>query len=205
MIYRYFFSIRCPLVVLLCVAFASHGLAQGTASAPAAASANPAWAALQKPGSIVLLRHALAPGVGDPPGFVLGDCSTQRNLNDEGREQARRIGQTLAQRGVRAHAVWHSQWCRTAETAQLLGLAYSATPRTPQPSFNSFFGTSGVEPAQTAAARKLLLDWQGPGTLVVVTHQVNITALTGVVPQSGEGVVLLREGGKLVVKGAVLP
>ena len=189
--------------LLLACLLGFSALAGASDAALKAAAAG--WTALQKPGSILLLRHALAPGVGDPPGFVLGDCTTQRNLSEEGREQARRIGQTLAQRGVRVQAVWHSQWCRTAETAQWLGLAYAAAPRTPQPSLNSFFGTNGVEPAQTAAARKLLLEWQGPGTLVVVTHQVNITALTGAATQSGEGVVLAREGGKLVVKGAVLP
>lgn len=164
-----------------------------------------AWAALKAPGAIVLFRHALAPGGGDPPGLVLGDCATQRNLSTEGREQARRMGNVLRQRGVAVGAVWHSQWCRTQQTAQLA----FADPAVPVPqaqqAFNSFFASPRAEVAQSEQARRLLLEWRGPGTLVVVTHQVNITALTGVVPQSGEGVVLHQNAGALRVQGRVLP
>jgi len=164
-----------------------------------------AWAALKAPGAIVLFRHALAPGGGDPPGLVLGDCATQRNLSTEGREQARRMGDVLRQRGVVVGAVWHSQWCRTQHTAQLA----FADPAGPLPqaeqAFNSFFENPQAESAQSEQARRLLLGWRGPGTLVVVTHQVNITALTGVVPQSGEGVVLRQKAGALRVQGKVLP
>jgi hypothetical protein len=79
-----------------------------------------------------------------------------------------------------------SQWCRTRETAAL------AFPGQVQDDarFNSFFADRTSEPAQTAAALATLQRWQGPGALVVVTHQVNITALTGVFPTSGEGVVV---------------
>lgn len=164
-----------------------------------------AWAALKKPGAIVLFRHALAPGGGDPPGFKASDCSTQRNLSDEGRQQAQRIGQALRERGVAVQAVWHSAWCRTRDTAQLAFPALQAPALRPEPAFNSFFGDRSSEPAQTAAARKLLLAWRGPGALVVVTHQVNITALTEVFSQSGEGTVLLREGQKLRVAGRIQP
>jgi phosphohistidine phosphatase SixA len=164
-----------------------------------------AWAALKKPGAIVLFRHALAPGGGDPPGYKAGDCSTQRNLSDEGRQQAQRIGQALRERGVAVQAVWHSAWCRTRDTAQLALPELQASAMRAEPAFNSFFGDRSKEPAQTAAARKLLLAWRGPGSLAVFTHQVNITQLTEIFPQSGEGVVLQREGGKLVIKGRVLP
>lgn len=75
----------------------------------------------------------------------------------------------------------------------------------PEPAFNSFFGSPGIETLQTSEARRLLLGWNGPGTLVVATHQVNITALAGVVPQSGEGVVLQPDGAMLFVKDTVLP
>jgi phosphohistidine phosphatase SixA len=164
-----------------------------------------AWAALKKPGAMVLFRHALAPGGGDPPGFKAGDCSTQRNLSEEGRQQARRIGQTLRERGVAVQEVWHSAWCRTRDTAQLAFPSMQAPVLRPEPAFNSFFGDRSSEPAQTAAARKLLLAWRGPGALVVVTHQVNISALTEVFPQSGEGMVLLREGQQLRLAGRILP
>jgi phosphohistidine phosphatase SixA len=162
------------------------------------------WQALKAPGSIVLFRHALAPGGGDPAGFVAGDCSTQRNLGEEGRQQAKRLGDTLRHNGVNVTAVWHSAWCRTRDTAQLAFPHLAAPLLRAEPAFNSFFGNPSDEPAQTAAARQLLLGWRGPGTLIVVTHQVNITALTGIVPQSGEGVVLQLEGTQLVTKGRVL-
>jgi phosphohistidine phosphatase SixA len=160
--------------------------------------ATAAWAALRS-GSIVLFRHANAPGVGDPPGFQLDDCSTQRNLDDAGRAQARALGDNFRSRGITVGEVRTSQWCRTRETAQL---AFPGRPLD-EPLFNSFFAQSEREPAQTAGARKLLLSWKGPGVLVVVTHQVNITAITGITPASGEGVVLKRTGSKLNVLGRI--
>lgn len=140
-----------------------------------------------KDGSIVLFRHAEAPGVGDPPGFKLNDCSTQRNLDDTGRAQARRIGAQIRAQGVRVGAVRSSQWCRTRETARL---AFPQQDVHDDPDFNSFFGDSAGGAEQSARALATLRQWRGPGTLVVVTHQVNITALTGIVPGSGEGVVV---------------
>ena len=158
------------------------------------------WQALQA-GTVVLFRHALAPGVGDPPTFRLNDCSTQRNLSEEGREQARRLGQAFQARGIRVGAVWSSQWCRTRDTADL------AFPkrRLDQRAFNSFFGQADASAEQTRAAQALLASWRGPGVLVVVTHQVNITGLTGVVPASGEGVVVLPNAQGLQVLGRVTP
>lgn len=159
-----------------------------------------AWAALQE-GSILLLRHANAPGVGDPRGFRLGDCRTQRNLDESGRAQARRIGEQFRQRGVKVGAVMSSQWCRARETAEL---AFPGSVRD-EPSFNSFFGDASAEATQTAEAQATLQRWRGPGVLVVVTHQVNITALTGVVPGSGEGVVLRASGQGLAVVARLHP
>jgi phosphohistidine phosphatase SixA len=177
-----------------------------SAALPAfAQSDEAAWVALKAPASIVLFRHALAPGGGDPPGFKAGDCSTQRNLSEEGQLQAKRIGQTLRERGVKVQAVWHSAWCRTRDTAQLAFPDLQGPAMRPEPAFNSFFTDRSREPAQSAAARKLLLAWRGPDALVIVTHQVNITQLTEIFPQSGEGVVLKREGGKLVIKGRIQP
>lgn len=139
------------------------------------------------------MRHALAPGGGDPPQFKLGDCATQRNLNQAGREQAQRIGREFADRGVDVGAVWSSQWCRTRETADL---AFPGK-RQDSPAFNSFFGRPEAQPEQTRAALAQLQSWRGPGVLVVITHQVNITALTGVVPESGSGVVVQPHAGGL--------
>ena len=177
---------------------------------PCSAMAQPddaqAWAALRQ-GGIVLLRHANAPGVGDPAGMVRGDCATQRNLDAAGRAQAHRIGERFATAGVAVGAVWTSQWCRTRETAQLLLAGATkpgaAVPLKDEPAFNSFFGDAASAPVQTAAAARLLRGWRGPGTLVVSTHQVNITALTGLALASGEGIVVRFDANqeRLVVLG----
>lgn len=170
------------------------GLA-GQAQAAEPGTAQAAWQALSRDGAIVLLRHAYAPGVGDPPGMRIGDCATQRNLDESGREQARRIGQAFRERGVRIRAVLTSQWCRTRDTAQEAFGALAPGALRDQPAFNSWFGGLGDPQRQTAQAREILRRWQGPGVLVVVTHQVNITALTGQVPASGEGVVVRPAAG----------
>lgn len=146
-----------------------------------------AWPELAKPGAIVLFRHATAPGVGDPAGFKLEDCATQRNLDAQGRDEARRLGEQFRTRKIAVGAVLSSQWCRTRETARL---AFGSQARD-EPAFNSFFQESSqVRDTQTAQARAVLARWRGPGALVVVTHQVNITALTGVGASSAEGVVV---------------
>lgn len=167
---------------------------------PAPASEAAAWAALRA-GGVVVFRHAIAPGVGDPAGFKLGDCGTQRNLDAAGRAQAARIGAAFRRENVAVGEVLSSRWCRATETAEL---AFPGKV-TPAPAFDSFFQDRADEPEQTAAARRLLLAWKGPGALVVVSHQVNITALTGVVPASGEGVVLVPEGDKLREAGRIRP
>jgi phosphohistidine phosphatase SixA len=161
-----------------------------------------AWAALQR-GAIVVFRHTIAPGGGDPPGWVIGDCTTQRNLDAAGRQQAKSIGDRLRAQNVMVSAVWASQWCRTRETAQI---AFPAGPAIQdQSAFNSFFEDRSREPAQTAQARRQLLGWRGSGALVIVSHQVNIAALTGVSPEPGEGVVLERSGTRLNVVGRIKP
>ncbi|MFT7115447.1 MAG: phosphohistidine phosphatase SixA [Rhodoferax sp.] len=161
------------------------------------------WSALQS-GTIVLFRHAIAPGTGDPANFKRGDCSTQRNLDASGQAQARRIGEQFRAQQVSVQKVLTSQWCRAQETAQL------AFPDRVQesPVFNSFFGKANRNSAQseqTAAALEIFRQWKGPGVLAVVTHQVNITALTGIYPASGEGVIVQTQAGALVVLGRVQP
>jgi len=162
------------------------------------------WSALARPGAIVLIRHAYAPGVGDPPGMRLDDCATQRNLNDQGRAQARRLGERLRQRGIRVDAVLYSPWCRTRETAQLL--LTGPTPRA-EAAFGSFFAGQGDPDRQTAAAREILRQWRGPGALVVVTHQVNVQGLTGISPSTAEGLVVSVPAGNgpLQVLGRIDP
>jgi phosphohistidine phosphatase SixA len=152
----------------------------------------------------VLFRHATAPGVGDPAGFKLDDCATQRNLGEQGRAEARRLGALFREKKVQVGAVLTSQWCRTRETARL---AFGEQLPRDEPVFNSFFSQSPAQrDAQTARARDLIARWKGPGTLVVVTHQVNITALTGIGAASAQGVVLRANGaGEPKVVGTIEP
>lgn len=159
-------------------------------------------AQIAKPGHIVLMRHALAPGTGDPSNFTLGDCATQRNLSEAGRRQARRTGEFLRGAGVRAARVFSSEWCRCLETARLLDLG----PVEPLPALNSFFEERASGPAQTRELRAEIAEMDLSRPVVMVTHQVNITALTRVFPSSGEMVVLKRKGdGTIEVLGTIEP
>jgi phosphohistidine phosphatase SixA len=167
---------------------------------PLRASESAAWAALRTDG-VVLFRHSNAPGTGDPARFKLGDCTTQRNLDEAGRQQARRIGAAFQQQGIVVGLVLTSRWCRAQDTANL---AFPGKVQL-EPTFDSFFDDRARGPAQTASARGILTNWNGPGALVITTHQVNITALTGIVPASGEGVVLVRDGNALRIAGRIRP
>jgi phosphohistidine phosphatase SixA len=150
-----------------------------------AAPLGTAWDTMRAGGQVALVRHADAPGVGDPESFALGDCSTQRNLSDGGRAQAARIGAAFRKQQIAVDQVLTSGWCRCVETATLaFGTAEVWSP------LNSFFRDDSSGAAQTAEVRTRVADWTGPGTLVLVTHQVNVTALTDIFPASGEIVVL---------------
>ncbi|CAN5920324.1 hypothetical protein BH11PSE8_BH11PSE8_36570 [soil metagenome] len=172
----------------------------GALGATVHAEPEAAWEPLRD-GSVILFRHAMAPGGGDPPGATLNDCRTQRNLDEAGRAQARNIGAAFRARGVDVGSVLTSQWCRTRETA---ALAFPGRGRD-DVRFNSFFGDASKEVPQTEAALAMLSQWRGPGVLVVVTHQVNITALTGIVPSSGEGVIVRPKGQGIDVLGRLQP
>jgi phosphohistidine phosphatase SixA len=177
-----------------------RALAVAVLLAGGAAQAQSDWAAVTD-GTIVLFRHANAPGIGDPDHFKLNDCSTQRNLDDAGRQQARTLGAQFRARNIAVAHVLTSQWCRTRETAQL---AFPGVP-VDAPAFNSFFGDRSTSEAQTAQALRTLTAWRGPGVLVVVTHQVNISALTDVGSGSAEGIIVKPVGDRLQVLGRVQP
>ncbi len=156
------------------------------------------WEALEEPGAFAIMRHALAPGTGDPAEFEIGRCETQRNLDDRGRRQAHEIGAAFRERGISFDAVWTSEWCRCAETAELLGLGEVEKV----PALNSFFGNRSQGPEQTRRTLELI-EARG-GRPMLVTHQVNITALTGDFPRSGEVFVVRRAGDRLDVIGKIL-
>jgi phosphohistidine phosphatase SixA len=160
------------------------------AAPPVARADEPAWSALAAGGHILFLRHAATDaGIGDPPEFRLGDCSTQRNLSADGRAQARAFGERLAARGIAIGAVLSSRWCRCLDTARL---AFGRVET--WAALDSFFGDRTTEPERTREVLERAKRWQGPGTLVMVTHQVNISAATGESIAMGEGVVVDRAG-----------
>lgn len=166
---------------------------------PALADDAALWAGLRSGELIVLIRHAEAPGVGDPAGFKLGDCTTQRNLSDQGRRQAKDAGAMLRSKGVAQATVYSSQWCRCLDTAGALAIGAVVQ----QPALNSFFEEPQRDRAQTEALHRLIRERPQGVPLIMVTHQVNITALSGVYPQSGEIVVLRPEASGLTVVGRV--
>jgi phosphohistidine phosphatase SixA len=139
-------------------------------------------------GYVLLMRHALAPGVGDPENFNVNDCSTQRNLNEEGRQDARDIGQWLQRREVKILRVESSRWCRAKETAQLLNIGKVR----PNRNLDSLFEETNLEShPQTANIKKRIQNHRNArGLLVFVGHFVNFQAVAGVSLDSGEGVLI---------------
>jgi broad specificity phosphatase PhoE len=148
-------------------------------------------AALREGSVALLLRHAITdPGVGDPPGFRLDTCSTQRQLSAEGRTQARRIGAWFTARNLRPARVRSSAWCRCLDTGTL---AFGQVE--PWPALNSFFGDRSVEARQSELMRTALATI-APGRFEAwVTHQVNITAFTGESVAMGEAWVVRAQPG----------
>ena len=150
---------------------------------------------------VVLFRHVIAPGTGDPADFQLDDCSTQRNLSDAGRQQAMEIGEAFRDRNIPVVEVLSSQWCRCLETAELMEIA----PVEPFSMLNSFFRDRSTAETQTAQVKDYIAaNEASSGVIVMVTHQVNITALSDIFPQSGSAVVMQSNDGQLEVLGQLL-
>ncbi len=134
---------------------------------------------------VLLMRHALAPGVGDPAGYQLDNCKSQRNLDAQGRAQAQRIGQWLKSQGVRDALVFSSAWCRCKETAEKLGLG---TP-VHEAALNSFFDDMRQGPQSNAKLQKFIetqLKSKNSKALILVTHHVNIAEFMGENVGSGD-------------------
>jgi phosphohistidine phosphatase SixA len=139
-------------------------------------------------GYVLLMRHALAPGVGDPPNLKVGDCSTQRNLNEEGRTQAREMGQWLQRREIKILRVESSRWCRAKETAKLLNLGKVR----PNKYLDSLFQETNLNShPHTANIKKRIINHRNTrGLLVFVGHFVNFQAVAQTSLDSGEGVLV---------------
>lgn len=167
-------------------------LAAALGIAPTARASDTAWQALAAGGCALLLRHAQTdPGVGDPPGFRLDVCSTQRNLSEAGREQARALGAALRTRGIAFDEVLSSQWCRCLDTARLVAPQPAVRPFAP---LNSTFNDRVRAPDQRDAVRRYLQGLAAPRRALLVTHQVNVSALTGEAVAMGEGLVVRARG-----------
>ena len=144
-------------------------------------------ARLKTGGHILMIRHALAPGGGDPKNFTIGDCSTQRNLNETGRTQARNIGNWLRSKGVASVRVYSSQWCRCLETAKLMNLGSVKE----LPALNSFYERMQDREPNISALKDFISRQPMDGELIVfVTHFVTIGAIAGESVSSGTGVML---------------
>jgi phosphohistidine phosphatase SixA len=174
--------------------------------ATAVAKDQAVWNALRKGSHVLLMRHARAPGTFDPPEFQLGVCSTQRNLNDEGRLQAKQIGELVRAMNVRIGPVLSSQWCRCIETAQL---AFGAGKVTPYPALNSPTQLGAEQrQANTLAVRQLIAQLTTERNArqpsqVFVTHMFNIQDITGESVAEGEMLAVRYEGQALRVVGRI--
>ncbi len=165
-----------------------------TAQSTSRAQLLAAW----RQGGVLLIRHAATEsGLGDPPGFVIGQCRTQRNLSEEGRQASRAFGAWLQSHNFKPDAVRSSQWCRCQDTARLAFGAYEDWT-----ALNSTFAGQGDPVAQQQALRERLSALPAGRTEVWVTHQVNMTGLTGAYPEMGEGF-LVDAQGRLKARGRV--
>ena len=149
------------------------------------------WSLLKSGGKVVLMRHAVTtPGAVDPEGMVLNDCSTQRNLTDEGRAHARRIGETVRARGVIVTHVLSSPWCRCLDTGRLV---FGSNPEV-STALSNLFGQSDPKGRQIERLRELISSRPVSGNTVLVSHGSTIQAVTGASPAPGEMIVITPHG-----------
>ncbi len=160
-----------------------------------------AWQLLRDGKAVLLMRHALAPGVGDPANFKLGDCTTQRNLSAEGRAQANAWNTYLIKNGITRARIFSSQWCRTLDTARTINMGTVE----PLVALNSFYEGHFNEAELVPAARKFANELEPGLPIILVSHQVNIQALSGIFPASNEAVIValpLNEKPRVIAKVA---
>ena len=158
------------LIILICLVFSSWAQASDMREALEQSGAN-----------VVFMRHALAPGYGDPDNFKVGDCSTQRNLNDAGRRQAAAIGREFRNNNIVFDRILSSQWCRCQETAHYLGIGAWAEFT----GLNSFFQGYADKQQTVQFLEEKLSTIPLDHLVLMVTHQVVISEITGYAPASG--------------------
>lgn len=167
------------------------------------AAGNDVWALLGQGGYVLLVRHAATePGLADPPGFRLEDCATQRNLSPAGRAQALQFGKQLRDANIVVAEVLSSRWCRCLDTARLIAGGNAGVK--PWPALDSLFDDREGAALRTGEVLRTV-GQPRVGNVLLVTHQANITALTGEIPRMGEVVVARGNGGRLEVVGRIVP
>ena len=141
---------------------------------------------LKEGGKLVFIRHALAPGGGDPENFKISDCSTQRNLNQIGIEQSKKIGSFFTENKIPIDQVLSSEWCRCKDTAKYAFKNYETFN-----ALNSFFSEKFAKNKnkQIKDLKKYIKNWNGEKNLIFVTHYVLILELTDLAVSSGEIVI----------------
>ena len=153
----------------------------------AALSSETIWDEARKGNKVILIRHSLAPGGGDPTGFMIGDCKTQRNLNKAGIEQSKKIGKIFKDNKISIDIVLSSEWCRCKDTAYYAFGKFKAFS-----ALNSTFSTpyNENEPRQVKEIEEYLMKWKSGGkNLILITHYSIITTITNAAPSSGEIVI----------------
>ena len=138
---------------------------------------------LKQGGKLIFIRHAYAPGGGDPINFDINVCNTQRNLNNSGRNQADKIGSLFKDNNISTDKVYSSEWCRCKETA-LIAFNQFETKNF----LNSFFSSKFAQNknSQIKSFKKFIKSWDGKKNLIFVTHYVFISEILGYSPSSGE-------------------
>ena len=158
------------------------------------------WSQLRSGGFVIFVRHAQTdPGVGDPAGFKLGDCKTERNLNAAGRAEAKRLGEAFRREKIPVAQVLASEWCRCRDTARIAFGTYEVWP-----ALNNLFGRAENADAQRRTMIERASRFRGPGNLVLVSHGSTIAPVAGVSPAPAEMIVMKPAGaGKLGLVGRI--
>ena len=150
-------------------------------------SSQASWESAKEGNKVIFIRHSIAPGGGDPPGFKLDDCSTQRNLSKDGIIQSKQIGKLFIKNNIKINQVLSSQWCRCKDTAKYAFKEFKEFDAL-NSTFQSPFDKN--ETKQIKDLKDFVSTWDGKGkNLVLITHYSIITAVTDAVPRSGEIVV----------------
>ena len=149
---------------------------------------------LKEGGKLIFIRHAYAPGGGDPENFDINDCATQRNLNESGRIQSKKIGYFFRENQIKINKIYSSEWCRCKETASIAFGTFET-----KNFLNSFFSLNFAhnKKRQIIDFKKFLTNWDKKTNLIFITHYVVITEILGYPPSSGE-IVITNENLKIV-------